>query len=74
MEIIEQGEVSSLCCTLCLSGVSIWTLLPKGQYTPGFLFAWVPQAWVMAWVPFPSPGDLLDPGVEPTSPSLPAYS
>ena len=53
MEIIGQGEVSSLCRTLCLSGVSIWTLLPKEQYTPGFLFPWIPQARIVAWVAIP---------------------
>ena len=28
----------------------------------------------MDWLPFPSPGELLDPGIEPGSPALPADS
>ena len=28
------------------------------------------QATILAWVPFPSPGDLPDPGVKPSSPAL----
>ena len=32
------------------------------------------QARVLEWVAFPSPGDLPDPGIEPTSPVLQADS
>ena len=28
------------------------------------------QGRILEWVPFPSPGDLPDPGIEPTSPAL----
>ena len=28
------------------------------------------QATILEWVPFPSPGDLPDPGVKPSSPAL----
>ena len=28
------------------------------------------QARILEWVPFPSPGDLPNPGIEPRSPSL----
>ena len=39
----------------------------------------IPQAIILEWVPFPSPGDLLNPGIKPRSPasqadSLPAES
>ena len=30
------------------------------------------QARILKWLPFPSPGDLLDPGTEPLSPALQA--
>ena len=32
------------------------------------------QARILEWVPFPSPGDLPDPGIEPRSPILQADS
>ena len=32
------------------------------------------QARILEWVPFPSPGDLLNPGIEPRSPALQAVS
>ena len=49
------------CLTLCnpIDGS------PPGSPVPGIL-----QARILEWVPFPSPGDLPDPGIEPTSPAL----
>ena len=38
---------------------------------PGFFDHGIFQARVPEW-PFPSPGDLPDPGIEPTSPALQA--
>ena len=32
------------------------------------------QARILEWVAFPSPGDLPNPGIEPRSPALQAYS
>ena len=32
------------------------------------------QARILEWVPFPSPGDLPNPGIEPRSPALQAVS
>ena len=32
------------------------------------------QARILEWLPFPSPGDLLDPEIEPRSPALQADS
>ena len=37
---------------------------------PGSSVHGILQARILAWVPFPSPGDLPDPGIEPTSPAL----
>ena len=38
---------------------------PPGSPVHGIL-----QAGILEWVPFPSPGDLPDPGIEPVSPAL----
>ena len=40
---------------------------PQGPSVHGIL-----QARILEWVPFPSPGDLPDPGIEPRSPALQA--
>ena len=39
---------------------------------PGFSVHGILQARILEWVPFPSPGDLPDPGIEPRSPALEA--
>ena len=31
---------------------------------------WISQARILKWLPFPSPGDLPDAGIEPMSPAL----
>ena len=38
---------------------------PPGSSVHGIL-----QAKILGWVALPSPGDLLDPGIEPRSPAL----
>ena len=40
---------------------------PPGSSVYGIL-----QARVLEWLPFPSPGDLPDPGIKPRSPTLQA--
>ena len=37
---------------------------PPGSFVHGIF-----QARILEWLPFPSPGDLLDPGVRPASPA-----
>ena len=51
------------CLTLCdpIDGS------PPGSPVPGIL-----QARILVWVPFPSPGNLPNPGIEPGSPTLQA--
>ena len=44
---------------------TLWTIAFQ---TP--LFYWVSQARIQSGMPFPSPGDLPDPGRKPTSPAL----
>ena len=55
------GQVSQSCPILC----DPMNCSPPGSSIQGIL-----QARALEWVPFPSPGDLPDPGIEPTSPSL----
>ena len=40
---------------------------------PGFSIPKIFQARILEWVPFPSPGDLPDPGTEPASPALAGF-
>ena len=53
--------VVQLCRTLCRS----MDYSPPGSSVHGIL-----QARILEWVPFPSPGDLPDPGIELKSPAL----
>ena len=57
--------VTELCPTL---------LLPHILQCTRLLSPWAFQARTLEWVPFPSPGDLPDPGFEPESPALQAVS
>ena len=49
--------VTKLCLTLCD---------PTDCSPPGSSVHGISQARILEWVPFPSPGDLPDPGIEPT--------
>jgi len=42
---------------------------PPGSSVPRIF-----QAKILEWLPFPSPGDLPDPGIEPTSSVVPALA
>ena len=57
------SEVAQLCRTLCD---------PMGWGLPGSSVHGIFQARVLSGLPFPSPGDLPDPGIEPRSPALQA--
>ena len=41
---------------------------------PGSSVHGICQAGILAWLPFPSPGDLPDPGTEPLSPVSPSMA
>ena len=58
-----EGEVAQSCPTLCD---------PVDCSLPGFSIHEILQARILEWVPFPSPGDLPDPGIETGSPALEA--
>ena len=47
---------------------------PMDYSLPGSSVHGIFQARILEWVPFPSPGDLPDPGIEPKSPALQADS
>ena len=51
--------VTQLCLTLCD---------PMGCSPPGSSVHGILQAWILQWVPFPSPGDFPNPGTEHASP------
>ena len=55
-----------------LSGVQLFaTLRTVAHQAPPSM---VLQAVILEWVPFPSPGDIPDPGTEPVSPAWQADS
>ena len=54
-------EVAQSCPTLCD---------PMDCSLPASSVHGIFQARILEWLPFPSPGDLPDPGIEPGSPAL----
>ena len=54
------------CVRLC---VTLWTVVHQAPLSMGLL-----QAQILEWVACPLPGDLLNPGIKPTSPPLQADS
>ena len=59
------------CCLVAKSSLSLGC---HGPWPAGHLCPRDSQARIPEWVPFPSPGDLSDPGIEPTFPALQADS
>ena len=51
-----DGLVAKLCLTL---------FHPVDCSPPGSFVRGISQARMLDWLPFPSPGDLFDPGIEP---------
>ena len=58
-----MSEVAQSCPTLC----NLWTIAHKAPPSMGFS-----KQEYRSGLPFPSPGDLPDPGIEPRSPTLQA--
>ena len=56
-------SVTSVAVQSCLTLCNPLDCSPPGSAAHGIF-----QARILEWVPFPSPGDLPDPGIEPTSP------
>ena len=59
----SESEVAQLCLTLC----DPWTVAYQAPLSMGFSRQ---EYW--SGLPFPSPGDLPDPGIKPGSPRLEA--
>ena len=59
----SESEVAQSCLTLC----DLWTVAHQAPPSMGFSRQ---EYW--SGLPFPSPGDLPDPGIEPRSPTLQA--
>ena len=57
----KESEVAQSCPTLCN---------PMDCNLPGSSVHGIFQARILEWLPFPSPGDLPNPGIESGSPSL----
>ena len=57
------------CFSLVLSRVQLFQD-PVHASPPGSSVRAISQARIPAGLPFPSPGDLPDPGIQPTSPAL----
>ena len=68
-----QGESNSLqdVCSACSVSKSCPTLYDPMDYSPpGSSVHGISQTRILEWEPFPSPGDLPDLGIKPTSPAL----
>ena len=61
--LIQILHLAQLCPTLC----DLWTVAHQAPLSMGFSRQ---EYW--SGLPFPSPGDLPDPGIEPSSPTLQA--
>ena len=59
-------------CVYMLSRVglfaTVWTVVRQAHFHRIF------QARILEWLPFPTPGDLPNPGIKPVSPALQADS
>ena len=66
MELVSTGLLmKSICCKVMSDFVTSWTAAHQALQSMAF-----PRQEYWSGLPFPSPGDLPDPGVEPTSPAL----
>ena len=69
----DGGHTSRLCTQLlsCLVVQSCLTLCNPMDYSPpASSVHGISQARILEWLPFPSPGDLPNPGIPPKSPAL----
>ena len=66
---MQSESVKSLVVQLCLILSDLMDCSPPGSSVHGIL-----QARILEWLPFPSPGDLPNPGIKPRSPALQADS
>ena len=67
-------EACVLSCLLSYFSPIRLFVTPMSCSLPGSSVHGILQARILEWMPFPSPGDLHDPGIEPSSPALQADS
>ena len=67
-------NIHSIVGYVCVCSVVSDCLQPHGLKLPGSSVHGIFQAKVLEWVPYPPPGDLPDPGVEPESSASPALA
>ena len=65
LRIIRSGGGGGLVAQLCLTLATLWTVARQASLSMGFSRQ---EYWT--GLPFPSPGDLPDPGIKPSSPTL----
>ena len=61
MPVVESPSVRLLCDSMDCS-------------LPGSSVGGILQAGILQWLPFPSPGDLLHPGIKPATPLSPTLA
>ena len=66
------GHAHACFCVMCVGMCSDMfnSLLPDGLYPPGSSVHGLPRQECWSELPFPPPGDLPDPGIDPASPTL----
>ena len=62
---LDSGGAGGLVAKLCLTLATPWTVDRQAPLSISF-----PRQEYWSGLPFPSPGDLSDPGIEPMSPTL----
>ena len=68
----SQNTKSSLLLLLLSRFSHVQLCDPIGGSPPGSSVHWISQTKILEWLPFPSPGDLPDLGIEPGYPELQA--
>ena len=64
----------SVCVSVCCTQLCPTLCYPMGCSLPGSSLYGIFQARILNRLPFPTPGDLLHPGIEPTSLTSPALA
>ena len=66
---VPRNSLGSLCCVLSCSVMSNSSAAPQAVAHQALLSMGFPRQEYWSGLPFPSPGDLPDPGIEPRSPA-----
>ena len=67
-------DVSGVCVCVCVLSVMLDSCDPMDPSPPGSSVHGIFQTRILEWVPFPAPGDLLNPGIKTASPLSPALA